>query len=118
MRYPILKDPYVITGVIFIVIILTGNWLWGWEKHEYGFVLLLYFIVTIGIRLDDISKHIEKANETLNEITKTGGPASDSMVSPNAPDILHRLDDLQMSVQLLNTMLQQITDKIEPPKPS
>lgn len=52
------EHPYTVTSGIFIVLIVFGFLFLHWRKDEYGFVLLLYFIVTLGIRLDDISRQL------------------------------------------------------------
>jgi hypothetical protein len=55
--------PYLFTSITFMAIVLFG-WLWfNWRKEEFAFVLLLYFIATLGIRLDDISGKLAQLNK-------------------------------------------------------
>jgi hypothetical protein len=50
--------PYTVTSLIFLVMILLGWQVLNWGERHLEFVLLLYFIVTLGIRLDEISRSI------------------------------------------------------------
>jgi hypothetical protein len=52
------RRPYTTTSIIFLVILLFGWQELGWGERQLGFLLLLYFIITLGIRLDDISRAI------------------------------------------------------------
>ncbi len=54
----LLKNPYTVTSLVFLLVILFGWGFLGWRTGILGFVLLLYFIVTLGIRMDDIAKQI------------------------------------------------------------
>jgi hypothetical protein len=58
MKKFLAEHPYTITSGIFIVLIVFGFLFLNWRKDEYAFALLLYFIVTLGIRLDDISRQL------------------------------------------------------------
>jgi len=50
------RHPYGITSIVFIIIVLLGWRMLGWGERQLGFLLLLYFIIALGIRLDDISR--------------------------------------------------------------
>lgn len=58
MKKFLAEHPYTVTSGIFIVLIVFGFLFLNWRKDEYAFALLLYFIVTLGIRLDDISRQL------------------------------------------------------------
>ena len=58
MKKFLAEHPYTVTSGVFIVLITFGFLFLHWGRDEYAFALLLYFIVTIGIRLDDISRQI------------------------------------------------------------
>lgn len=49
------RRPYTITSLIFLAVIVLGWQLLDWGERQFGFLLLLYFIVALGIRLDEIS---------------------------------------------------------------
>jgi hypothetical protein len=52
----ILRHPYTATSLIFLAIVAFGWRVLGWGERQLGFVLLLYFMVTLGVRLDEISR--------------------------------------------------------------
>lgn len=58
MKKFLAEHPYTATSGIFIVLITFGFLFLHWRKEDYAFALLLYFIVTLGIRLDDISRQL------------------------------------------------------------
>lgn len=58
MKKFLAQHPYASTSAIFLVLIVFGFFVLNWRKDDFAFLLLLYFIVTLGIRLDEISRHI------------------------------------------------------------
>ncbi len=58
MKKFLAAHPYTVTSGIFIVLITIGFLFLHWRQDEYAFVLLLYFIVTLGIRLDEITRQM------------------------------------------------------------
>lgn len=64
------KNPYVLTAFIFVVILFVGRKFFHWGEISSAFVLLFFFLVTIGIRLDDIVKRISTTNDRLDRLLK------------------------------------------------
>jgi hypothetical protein len=52
------RHPYTTTSAIFMILALFGWRVLDWGERQLGFLLLLYFIMTLGIRLDEISRAI------------------------------------------------------------
>jgi hypothetical protein len=52
------RHPYAVTSMIFMVLAVFGWRVLDWGERQFGFLLLLYFIMTLGIRLDEISRAI------------------------------------------------------------
>jgi len=52
------RHPYTVTSLVFFGAILCGWFLLGWGERQLAFVLLLYFIVALGVRLDEIFRAI------------------------------------------------------------
>ena len=50
------RHPYTLTGLLFLAMVLFGWTALGWGERQLGFLLLIYFIVALGIRLDEISR--------------------------------------------------------------
>ena len=93
--------PYFITSVVFLVILYVGWQVLYWREENFAFILLLYFIVTLGIRLDDISRRI-------------GGPASTSAGNPDSKaTLMHQLIDIKRALFAINATLNRILEKTE-----
>jgi hypothetical protein len=97
------ENPYLVTAVIFGAILFAGRWFWRWGDMESAFLLLFFFLVTIGIRLDDIVKKIGATNDRLDRLLEKNcncsppaqpAPHSDfRQESPSAGDDLAKGDD-------------------------
>jgi hypothetical protein len=89
------KHPYTVTSLIFLAVIILGWRVLGWGERHLGFVLLLYFIVTLGVRLDEITRSI-------------GGPS----VNPHAPagdsdTVIAHLRDIKQLLHRIDSRLQR-----------
>lgn len=84
------ENPYLVTAFIFAIILFAGRWFWRWGDMESAFLLLFFFLVTIGIRLDDIVKKIGATNERLDRLLEKNGncspPVQPASLSDNPPD--------------------------------
>lgn len=67
MKPRIWEHPYAITNIAFILIGVFGGWYQGWDGTTLSFVLGLYLVVVIGIRLDDIQKQLGAKKEPLQD---------------------------------------------------
>ena len=93
--------PYFITTAIFLIILFVGWRVLYWREDNFAFLLLLYFIVTLGIRLDDISRKIGAG-------TSTGANNPDSEAS-----LMHQLNDIKHALIAVNATLNRILEKTE-----
>jgi hypothetical protein len=95
----VVNHPYFLTSVIFLFILLVGWQVLYWREENFAFILLLYLIVTLGIRLDDISHKI--------------GTRSDA--APGNPDdketIMQQLNDIKYALLSINATLNRILEK-------
>ena len=97
----VVGHPYFSTSVIFLLILLFGWYFLYWNEENLAFLLLLYFIVTLGIRLDDISR-------------KIGASAGHSSSNPgDKENIIGELKAIKSSVQSLNATLTKVLEKTE-----
>ena len=59
MKLNILDHPYAVTSIVFIAIGVFGGWYQGWDGTTLAFVLGLYLVVIIGIRLDELQQQVD-----------------------------------------------------------
>ena len=101
MKKWIIDRPYIITSIIFLIVIIFGWRFLYWQEENFAFLLLLYFIVTLGIRLDDISR-------------KIGGGAVKLPHSSEEKDTLVRqLSDIRVSLLAINSTLNKLLKTME-----
>jgi hypothetical protein len=61
-------NPYLIVSLLFLAIVFAGVRFWDWEQKELGFALLLYFVVVLGVRLDEITHQLMEVNENCRRL--------------------------------------------------
>jgi hypothetical protein len=93
--------PYFITTVVFLIILFVGWRVLYWREENFAFILLLYFIVTLGVRLDDISRKIGTRTSTA-----AGNPDSKE-------SLMHQLNDIKHALLAVNATLNRILEKTE-----
>ena len=101
MKKWIIDRPYLFTSIIFLIVIIFGWRFLYWQEENFAFLLLLYFIVTIGIRLDDISRKIG------------GGAVKLPHSSSEKETIVRQLNDIRVSLMALNTTMTKILKEME-----
>jgi len=98
MKKWVARRPYTITSALFIVLIAFGFFLLNWRKDDYMFMLLLYFIVTLSIRLDDIVRHIGPEQETPSDTEE---------------NVLSVLQEMRAALRETNYRLKAIQNKLD-----
>ena len=85
------KSPYTATAATFLVILAVGHAFWGWGAVATAFCLLLYCIVAVAIKLDDIAQHLDMLSEQVRRLTTaadgvltTAPPAASKVTSADA----------------------------------
>jgi len=101
MKKWITDYPYFWTSMIFLVLMIIGWQVLYWQAENFAFLLLLYFIVTLGIRLDDISRKLG------------GGVGNPGAGSGENENLISQLNDIQVSIRALNATLNKLVDKTE-----
>jgi dolichol kinase len=61
-----LSYAYIITVVIFLAILVFGTYILNWGQTHYAFVLIIFFLVLLGIRLDEIAQQIREVKTLLH----------------------------------------------------
>ena len=103
MKKWITDRPYLVTSAIFLVIMIIGWQVLYWQAEDFTFLLLLYFIVTLGIRLDDISRKIGSGAGQ----SQTGAADRDSIIG--------QLNDIKASLGAINATLHKLLAEKERP---
>lgn len=96
-----MKNPYSLTTAIFVIIAMVGAWFLDWRDENFAFILLLYFIITLGIKLDEIAGQI--------------GIPSQNRTYPNEENknIIELLTKINASIDTLNKTLNNFAEKTE-----
>jgi len=102
IRKWVLDHPYFSTSAVFIIILLVGWRVLYWQEENFAFVL---FIVTLGIRLDDISHKIGTRN-----VSAPGNP-------DNKESVMQQLNDIRYTLLSINATLNRIIEKTEKKDP-
>jgi hypothetical protein len=92
------QHPYAITSVIFLVLLFFGFFHLNWRREDFMFMLLLYFIVTLSIRLDDISRQLGSGREAP--------PESDE-------NVLSTLKEIRLALKETNHLLKKIRGALD-----
>lgn len=98
MKKWFVEHPYFSTSIIFLIIMIIGWQILYWPKSYFGFLLLVYFIVTLGIRLDDISKKIGSSLER----------SSSDFVPRDT--IVNQLNDIRLTLRSVDATLKQLVE--------
>ena len=93
--------PYLVTSAVFLVIMIIGWQLLYWQAENFTFLLLLYFIVTLGIRLDDIARKIG------GEAGKTSAGFADR------DSIIGQLNEIKASLGNIDATLNKLLEEKE-----
>ena len=101
MKKWITDHPYFCTSIIFLIIIIFAWRVLYWQAEDYAFLLLLYFIITLGIRLDDISRKLG------------GGVGNPHAGSGETENLISQLNDIKVSIRALNVTLNKLVDQTE-----
>ena len=97
MKKFISRHPYAITSAVFLVLLFVGLQYLSWRKDDFMFMLLLYFIVTLSIRLDDISRQLGSAQEKSSESEET---------------VLSTLQQIRLTLKETNHRLKKIQSNL------
>jgi hypothetical protein len=99
------RHPYALTGILFLAMVLVGWQELGWGERQLGFVLLIYFIVTLGIRLDEIARAIGG-----------GGPGLRA-ASGDSADLCAHLQDIKVLLADIRSELSRLERPADAPRP-
>ena len=73
MKLNLDKYPYSVTAFVFLVVLLAGNVWLGWGQLALAYFGLLFCIVIIGIRLDEIVRQVRDLGAVQTTLLKESG---------------------------------------------
>jgi len=112
MKFNLDKHPYAITAFVFLVVLIFGNIWLGWGQLALAYFGLLFFIVIIGIRLDEISRQVRDLGAVQETpLKESDNPGSFSQVVTEIRQLNGQLAELKVLLARLNTNLER------PPQP-
>jgi hypothetical protein len=81
MKKTVQQSPYTATAATFLVMLAVGHVFWGWGAVATAYCLLLYCIVAVAIKLDDLAHRLDSLSEQLGRLTvavaTSGRPAQE-----------------------------------------
>jgi len=95
------RHPYTLTGLLFLAMVLFGWTVLGWGERQLGFLLLIYFIVALGIRLDEISRTLGLGSGNL--------PAADG----DPETLMAQLQEIRALLRQIQAVLERLPDNRE-----
>lgn len=85
MPMPRFTSPYAAVGGLFLGLALAGVLFFGWGELRLAFLLIVYCVLIIGFRLDEIARRLDTIDRRL--ATHLGGaPATGERSSPSPGD--------------------------------
>ena len=69
MKNAFQKSPYTTTAAVFLLMLAIGHVFWDWGEITTAFCLLLYCIVAVAIKLDDIAQRLDGLSEQLRRLS-------------------------------------------------
>jgi len=73
------KNPYAAVAVVFLVTLLFGRHLLGWGALAFAYFLLLYCIVAVAIKLDEIAAGLNTVAGLLRKIVVSAAESNAMM---------------------------------------
>ena len=94
------NHPYTVTSLVFLAVIIAGAILLDWHEDHFAYLLLLYFIITIGIRLDEVVGRLNRLAGSAEETDSAGDtPAAQlAQVQILLKKIHQELRDIRISI--------------------
>jgi len=112
MKFNLDKHPYAITVFVFLFVLIVGNIWLGWGQLALAYFGLLFFIVIIGIRLDEISRQVRDLGAVQTTLLKeSGNPGASSQVVTEIRHLNGQLVEIKALLARLNANLER------PPQP-
>lgn len=115
MKLNLDKYPYSVTAFVFLVVLLAGNVWLGWGQLALAYFGLLFCIVIIGIRLDEISRQVRDLGVVQTMLLKkSDNPGSFTEAVSEIRQLNGELAEIKTLLTRINAALErtsQASDK-------
>jgi hypothetical protein len=108
MKLNLDKYPYSVTTFVFLAVLIAGNVWLGWGQLALAYFGLLFCIVIIGIRLDEIARQVRDLGAVQTTLLKeSGNPGS---LTQTVSEI-HQLNGELAEIKVLLTRIHAVLDR-------
>jgi hypothetical protein len=108
MKLNLDKYPYSVTAFVFLVVLLAGNVWLGWGQLALAYFGLLFCIVIIGIRLDEISRQVRDLGAVQTALLKkSGNPGSFTEAVSEIRQLNGELGEIKTLLTRINAALER-----------
>ena len=122
MKFHSLKGPYAASALALLASAWLGAWIWGWGPLVFAYFLLLYFIVALGIRLDEIADQMRETGRRLDRFLaleerryhQSRSDGTDGRPPAGSVNLDRNLGDVQSKLTAIDDALGRIQEKVDP----
>ncbi|MCP3867765.1 MAG: hypothetical protein GY703_06655, partial [Gammaproteobacteria bacterium] len=108
MKLNLNKYPYSVTAFLFLVVLVAGNIWLGWGQLALAYFGLLYCIVIIGIRLDEIVRQVRDLGVVQTTLLKeSGNPGSFTQVAAEIRQLNGQLAEIKTLLARIQAALEK-----------
>ena len=108
MKLNLNKYPYSVTAFVFLVVLVIGNVWLGWGQLALAYFGLLYCIVIIGIRLDEIARQVRDLGAVQTTLLKEfGNPGAFTQAVSEIRQLNGQLAEIKAQLAGINAALEK-----------
>jgi hypothetical protein len=108
MKLNLDKYPYSITAFVFLAVLAAGKVWLGWGQFALAYFGLLYCIVIIGIRLDEIAGQVRDLGALQTALLKEpGNPGSFVQAVSEIRQLNGQLSEIKMLLARIQATLEK-----------
>ena len=106
------KYPYTVTSAVFLVVLIIGTIRFGWGQFVLAYFALLYCIVIIGIKLDEIARQVRDLGALQTTLRKeSGNPGVLTDESLEIQRLNDQLGDIKVLLEQVHRSLERTSKK-------
>ncbi len=110
MKLNLNKYPYSVTSFVFLVVLMAGNIWLGWGQLALAYFGLLFCIVIIGIRLDEIARQVRDLGAVQTTLLKeSGNPGSFTQAVSEIRQLNGQLSEIKTLLTRIQVALEKTT---------